>query len=257
MKNETEKDTYLRKPLYEKIFYSMVQRIPYRIVFRLFALGSYFHRDIKTYYIFLKDKISKYFVISYFISYNKVKGDYFEFGCHSGMSTAIFFNLFKKVNLSQIRLFAFDSFEGFPDLTDIDRFHNYEKGQLSFSYDNFLKVLKANKMKSVISIKGYFDDVLNDELKVKHQIDKASIILIDCDLYSSTVPVLEFIKDMLQTGTVVIFDDYYIYQGDQNKGEQKALMEFQKKYPNIIFREYLNIGFSAKAFIINLKESRS
>lgn len=34
---------------------------------------------------------------------------------------------------------------------------------------------------------------------------------------------------MLQTGTIVIFDDYWLFRGDKNRGEQKALLEFQKK----------------------------
>jgi O-methyltransferase len=49
------------------------------------------------------------------------------------------------------------------------------------------------------------------------------VIWVDCDLYESTVPVLDFITEYIQDGTVIIFDDWYSFRADPDRGEQKAL----------------------------------
>ncbi|GAH13307.1 unnamed protein product, partial [marine sediment metagenome] len=59
---------------------------------------------------------------------------------------------------------------------------------------------------------------------------KLSFIHIDCDLYESTLDVLEYCKDYLQQGTVILFDDWYAFKGDNNSGERKAFKEINDKY---------------------------
>ena len=41
-------------------------------------------------------------------------------------------------------------------------------------------------------VAGWFDDTLNEATIQKHRITKASVIMIDCDLYSSTKAALDF-----------------------------------------------------------------
>src|SRR5690349_13819461 len=54
-------------------------------------------------------------------------------------------------------------------------------------------------------VAGWFEDSLpnwsppDDELGLVH---------IDCDLYSSTVTVLEHLKDLVRPGTYIVFDEY-------------------------------------------------
>ena len=52
--------------------------------------------------------------------------------------------------------------------------------------------------------------------------DKISIALIDCDLYSSTALVLKFIRNMLMDKTILIFDDWNCFDGDSQKGQRRA-----------------------------------
>ena len=50
--------------------------------------------------------------------------------------------------------------------------------------------------------------------------------MVDCDLYQSTVPVLAFLADLLQDGTVVLFDDWYCFR---EADDQAAAPRFPRK----------------------------
>ena len=55
---------------------------------------------------------------------------------------------------------------------------------------------------------------------------------IDCNLYSSTVTVLEFLAPRLKHGMIVAFDDYFCWSPTQVSGERFALHEFTRITPN-------------------------
>ena len=113
-----------------------------------------------------------------------------------------------------------------PELSEIDKDHpKFTKGRYNFSKKNFIKVLIENNinLQNVEIIEGFYNSTLNEDLKLK--LTKAAMIMIDCDLYESTKDVLKFITDMVHTGTVIVFDDWYTYKSDTKKGQQYACSE--------------------------------
>jgi hypothetical protein len=78
--------------------------------------------------------------------------------------------------------------------------------------------------------------------------------MIDCDLYSSTKPVLEFITNLIDNGTILIFDDWFSYKGSPNHGEQKACNEWLEKNPRISLIPYVRLGTAQHSFIVNLRK---
>ncbi|OCR92398.1 hypothetical protein [Campylobacter fetus] len=68
-------------------------------------------------------------------------------------------------------------------------------------------------------------------MDLKNENVKASLIYIDCDLYTSSKTVLDFIaqSDLLQDGTIIAFDDWDLYRANPNKGQRKAFKEFKEK----------------------------
>ena len=46
--------------------------------------------------------------------------------------------------------------------------------------------------------------------------DKCAVIFIDCDLMNPAYIALNFIKPILQQGSIIIIDDYFSYRGDEN-----------------------------------------
>ena len=98
-------------------------------------------------------------------------------------------------------------------------------------------------------IKGFFDETIKNKTTQDLNIDKARVVLIDCDLKESTLLALEFIRPSIQEGTIILFDDYIWFKGSKQKGEYSAFNDFKNKYPEILFRKAFDYGYGSKAFI--------
>jgi hypothetical protein len=96
-------------------------------------------------------------------------------------------------------------------------------------------------------VKGWFNETLTPKTKQDLGIKAAAIVYVDCDFYESAVPCLEFITDLLVDGSVIIFDDWWIFKGRPDKGEQRAFREWQEKH-GIKCQEFF--GGTAKSFMI-------
>lgn len=89
--------------------------------------------------------------------------------------------------------------------------------------------------------------------KIDCSLRKQQLFLIDCDLYESTVPVLNFITDYLQNGTIFTFDDWYCFRGDPQRGEWRAFKEWLKNNPSIKAIQLRKFGSGGNSFIIRRK----
>jgi len=180
--------------------------------------------------------------------------DYLEFGCYRG-DTLIY--AFKRAAslMPWMRFFAFDSFQGFPQLDFPDTEGEYWQGQFSCTQDEFLNNLKkANvKLNRVRCIPGWFSQTLTPELKRKEDLNIASIVYIDCNLYKSCIPVLQFITDILETGSVIMFDDWFSFKGNPEKGIQRACKEWLLRNPQILLQDWHMFGAYGKSFIVKIK----
>jgi hypothetical protein len=177
-----------------------------------------------------------------------LNGYYFEFGCHSGQTMRLAWRHSR--HLFSWDFVAFDSFEGLPKVEGIDVIEIFQKGKLTTSETDFVQLMASAGMPRdrLRTVKGFYDQSLTPDLgKLLHP-KKAVVVYIDCDLYASTIPVLEFIKDFLQIGTVIVFDDWFCYHGRPDRGEQRAFAEFCAKYPNLQFVPHLQTS-EAKSFI--------
>ncbi len=83
------------------------------------------------------------------------------------------------------------------------------------------------------------------------QFNKVAVAMIHCDLYESAVPVLEFLTEFVQDGTVLIFDDWNCYRSNPNRGEQRAFKEWLDKNPNVKAAPFLGYNWHGQAFILN------
>ena len=102
-----------------------------------------------------------------YLSANFVAGDYFEFGVHKARTFRIALSEAKKKNMNNMNFFAFDSFEGLPKPTDIDKLKNWDKGALSTSLDFFNALITEHNIytKQVHTIKGFYQDSLTEKLR--------------------------------------------------------------------------------------------
>lgn len=183
-------------------------------------------------------------------------GDYLEFGSYEGYSAITAYHIAQQLGRNRMRFFIFDSFQGLPAPTGIDsECTHFHKGASSCTLDAFMANLRASKvdLTKFIITPGWYEEVLNEKTKQSLDIKAAAIVYIDCDLYHSTVPVLKFVTDYLVDGSFLIFDDWYAFHGNPERGEQRAFYEWLNENPSISVSRYHDYGTSGTSFIVHRK----
>jgi hypothetical protein len=206
-----------------------------------------------------------------FATWNHVEGDYLEFGVFRGDSFIAAYRAFAGHRRSYQpgdpasaeylswkanppRFFAFDSFEGLPSGPG-ERHTDYFPGAYGCSEQQFRSNIAAGgvDLARVSTVPGFYDRTLNDETKQRHALTSAAVVMIDCDLYESTVPVLDFVTSLLTQGSVVIFHDWFRFKGSPNCGEQRACREWLARNPQLELIEHWREGPQAVSFLVNFK----
>ena len=159
-------------------------------------------------------------LLTYSINAAKEEGYFMEFGVFTGGTMR-----FMAKKLPHKEFHGFDSFEGLPEA-----WGGFNLGANAFDVKGKLPKVPEN----VALHKGWFNQTL--PIWRKEKPGKIAFMHIDCDLYSSTVDILEILADRFQPGTVVQFDEYFNYS-NWERHEYKAWQEFVKKY-NVAY-EYL------------------
>lgn len=196
-------------------------------------------------------------IVMGFVDDCQVEGCYLEFGSAGGGSLIDAFYAARRYRrLNEMLFFVFDSFEGLPEPTglDADEPRRYSKGDYACNLDRYKQTVRNRgvDLARVTCIPGWYSETLNGKLKRTLPITKAAVVWVDCDLYESTVPVLEFITDYIQDGTVVIFDDWFSFKGRRDRGEARAFKEWLAKNPSIQATEYHMVGRTMMSFIMQV-----
>jgi O-methyltransferase len=175
---------------------------------------------------------------------------YYEFGMYKGFSFWFAEQLAREYTDSNFRFLGFDSFEGLPQpQLDVEA-RVFHKGQYRGSYEVVTRNLQRHKadFTKIRLYKGFYSKHVFDQLREKEQFPPVSVCLIDVDLYESCVLVLDFIKEYLVEGSILLFDDYNQIGENDNAGERRALIEFEKRNPGFK-KEYLfHYGWEGIAF---------
>ena len=170
-------------------------------------------------------------------------GQVYEFGLFKGASMRMLRGI---VPLARARTYGFDSFQGLPD-----SFENGEQGEWhagQFRADPRASLLRdLDRADAPIQfVAGYFDKSLSQPgLATKLGMGPARYVDIDVDLYSSTVPVLDFMfgNGLMVPGTVVGYDDFWSTScnaaspatvGPMRNGEGLAHLEAARRF-NVTF----------------------
>ena len=155
-----------------------------------------------------------------------------EFGVWKGNSI----NWFASIR-PQEKWFGFDSFEGLSE-----DWAGWELSKGAFNLHGRLPAVEQN----VELIKGWFDQTVPAFLS-RGGPSKFSFIHLDSDTYGAAKCVLALIKPHLQTGTVIVFDEYFGYPG-WRQGEFLAWHEFV----DIHKLKYEYLGFSNEEVAVRL-----
>jgi O-methyltransferase len=188
------------------------------------------------------------------LAVNGVRGDVCEFGVFEGRSLLHLWHSHRwvehliadgmapilrgaDVDCLQRRFYGFDSFEGLPEHDEVLDGQADWMGPGSFAATeaSVRAELRRNRVPddAVELVPGWFDETLT----VERVPERVALAHIDCDLYASTVVVLEWLAPRLVDGAIVIFDDWWLYRGRPDRGEQKAFAEFRQAHPELRFVE--------------------
>jgi len=142
----------------------------------------------------------------------EINGDIAECGVYRAGGTIILANVIKELKSDKL-IYAFDSFEGMPEATELDNKKDgnvfYKKGVLSSTSLDYAKSkAKHFKVDNYITfVKGYFQNTLSETIKPEH---KFCVVIIDPDQYAGTKFCLEFFYDKVLPGGYIFIDDYDI-----------------------------------------------
>jgi hypothetical protein len=166
-------------------------------------------------------------------------GDYLEFGVFRGDSLICMERARREAGLS-FRLFGFDSFAGLPELAPEDQ--GWTSGSFRSNYGSTRRRLTKNGIdwSRTVLVKGWYDETLTPELRGQHKLVKASTIMIDCDLYSSTKTALEFSAPLIRDEAIIFFDDWDGGSGlaERGEGEARAFREFLAEHQEFVATEF-------------------
>lgn len=152
-----------------------------------------------------------------------VKGDLLEFGVYAGTSFSNLLKIFRDTGVIR-KFYGFDSFEGLPAPDSEKDQATFRQGQYRSSRTQAEATIAAaaDGTENIELVEGWFSDTLPQYANI---VKEVAFCRIDCDLYSSTVDCLNFLKGRLVDRAVLYFDDWTY---DVAKGETRAFFEFAK-----------------------------
>ncbi len=173
-------------------------------------------------------------------------GDYLEFGVCHGTSLHCMHDTLKDLKLNKTKLFGFDSFEGLPVIDLIKDGWSSSGFVNSIEFTTKILSSKGINWERTFLIKGWFSETLTKNVIEKYGIKKASLIMIDCDLYYSAKEALIFCAPLIKDTAIIFFDDW---EGNP-EGEEKAFKEFLNEYSQLEALEFDNYEPQGKVFVV-------
>lgn len=163
---------------------------------------------------------------------------FLEFGVFKGNSLLEYYTAYNQNNIQPL-FFGFDAFLGLPE-EKLDPLTPWKTGDFNLGGNINPDLLDKDGIELVV---GWFNDTLNGNTVKKFGDKKAGLVHIDCDIYTSTLEVLEFLvkHQLLVDGTLVVYDDWGAWKQSRlseerelDVAEARAHVEICKKY-NLTF----------------------
>ncbi len=243
---------YLRKA-YRRYVPEFVKAPVYKTLTRVFP--NDFSRAVEVDAASSREFMRKAFSI---LGNNGITGDYAEFGCGRG-SFIPAYQESRKVKFN-CNMWAFDSFRGLPAPSGAEDQHpRWVEGAYKTGVEEFKRFCKeAGLLESEYHVvEGFYEETLMPPKQAPQGVklpESIAFAYIDCDLYSSTRTVLNFLASRIKHGTILAFDDYFCYSSTALAGERLACAEFLKENPDFHLSPYYQFHCAGMSFIVEDKK---
>ena len=175
-----------------------------------------------------------------YLKEKKIPGEYVECGVWKGGNIMLLKKFLETEEVSQRKIYAYDTFEGMtnPDENDFEISNKNFATKLLKRDKNkktniwgvcSLEDVKKNILKHVIDlnninfIKGPVENTLNEKKNIP---EKISLLRLDTDWYQSTKKELEVLYEKVESGGVIIIDDYGHWGGSKKAVDEFFLNKF-------------------------------
>ncbi len=191
-----------------------------------------------------------------YLEKSAIKGDFVQTGVYQGGSVMMVLFRLKELKSVSRSFFLYDTYEGMPEPTKYDvsffgqkAIKKYNKVKLGKSsvgsnwVNASLEEVKKNiklanyPLNKLHFIKGKIEDTIPKTIP-----KKIAFLHLDTDFYESTKHSLQYLYDLVVPGGIVIFDDYFHWQGCK-----KAIDEFIEKRKEPIFLN--RIDYSSRLIV--------
>ncbi len=179
-------------------------------------------------------------------------GDYLEFGVFNGASISSVYSIWKESDI-KTRLFGFDAFEGLPRESENEDGGVWKQGFYSCSFEKMSECLQRKNIdpKEINWVKGWYQDTLNSDTVSKYNLENPGIIFVDCDTYSSSKAVLDFVAPLIKSPAIICLDDWKLNDLDlKEMGEYQSFNEFLEANPRLQAEEIKSYNRKSKSFLI-------
>jgi O-methyltransferase len=183
-----------------------------------------------------------------------VFGDYLEFGVSRGTSLACMHRVLVTQKLDHVRLIGFDSFEGLPPGSDAE---GWPEGVAASSLKATQRYLseRAVRFDRTTLVKGWYKDTLTQETSRRLNLKKASLVMIDCDIYSASRAALFYCEPLIEDHAVVLFDDWGWREQVGEAGQKEAFNEFLGAFPQLTAEPLPSYFEHARVFLVERKQT--
>jgi len=179
-------------------------------------------------------------------------GDYLDFGVFNGNSIGSMY-LASQRQKQPMRLLGFDAYEGLPPGSeDIDD-GVWKKGFYSCSFEQMQACLKERGInpEEITWVNGWYDQTLTSETAEKYEIKDLGIVFIDCDTYSSSKTVLDFLAPRIKSLVIICLDDWKLNDLDiKGMGEYKSFNEFLEANPHLRATPMKSYNRKSRTFLV-------
>ncbi|SER02770.1 TylF/MycF/NovP-related O-methyltransferase [Actinokineospora terrae] len=199
-----------------------------------------------------------------------IPGDVVEFGCYEGFSSLLLADLIGEFDAQTDfytaffprRIHVYDSFAGFPKSENPVDSISYEVADSGYwreaedasppGTEEMLRQEFARRFgdNGWTVVRGMFNDTLaSDPLP-----GEVAIANLDCDLYSSSVEVLDHLlgRRLMPDGAVLLLDDYNCNRANPRFGMRRAMREcFARTDGFYEYSEFLRYGWHGRAFFVH------
>lgn len=155
----------------------------------------------------------------------QVEGEVVELGCYRGLTSLKIARALKDAGSTK-KLYLYDSFEGLPAKGKADQSpagEQFKAGELPVTKAEVIKLFKKSGLSLPKVKKAWFKDLKPSDLP-----DQIALAFLDGDFYESIMDSLKLVWPKLQSGAVVVVDDY---QNQALPGAARAVDEWLKTHP--------------------------